>query len=291
MIKNILVPQDGSAHSRAALEYALWLSSRFEACLTGLYVVDVVSLEGPFIHDVSASMGFEPFLNFSARMREVLEGKGREILSSFDESCRASGVKCSGSRVSFGIVTNEICETAKLSDLVVMGRHGVNEEFEHGLLGAVTEGVIRKSPKPVLITPREFKEPRNPLLAYDGSANAAKALHSAAEWSVALKLPLTVICVKKEGAEGRVAKGGKEGAQGGAKMEDAKNYLKPYGIAASFVELAGDPGGAIVEYSREHSHDLVFMGVTRHSRIVEMVLGSTTERLIRSLPVPFLLER
>lgn len=285
MIKNILVPQDGSAHSRAALDYALWLAGRFEACLAGFYIVDVVSLEGPFIHDVSASMGFEPFLNFSTRMREVLEGKGKTVLASFEESCRNSGVKCFGSGVSFGIVSNEICERANLSDLVVMGRHGVNEEFQHGLLGAVTEGVIRKSPKPVLVTPREFNEPRKPLLAYDGSPNAAKAMHSAAEWARALALPLTVICVSKEG------EGAKRGGRGDKGIDEAKNYLKPYGIEARFIEITGDAPEQIVKYSRENSHDLIFMGVTRHSRIVEMVLGSTAEHLIRALPVPFLLER
>lgn len=279
MIKNILLPQDGSAHSRSALGYALWLAGKFEACLTGLYVVDIVSLEGPFIHDISASMGFEPFINFSTKMREVLEEKGKNILASFEEECARASIPCSDKRTSAGIVTNEICAMANLADLVVMGRHGVNEEFQHGLLGNTTEGVIRKSPKPVLVTPKEFRAPERPLLAYDGSQNASKAMHSAAEWAKTLGAPLTVISVSREG-EGK-----------GKGMKEARNYLKPYGIDASFAELAGDAPSLIEKYYRDNSHDLLFMGARRHSKIVEMVLGSTTEHLLRALPGPFFLER
>ena len=92
MIKTILVPQDGSTYGKAALDYSKWLSGRFGAGLVRLHVVDVVSLEGPFLHDLSGSLGFEPFLNFSAKMREALEERGKTILTAFDEACAAKGV-------------------------------------------------------------------------------------------------------------------------------------------------------------------------------------------------------
>ena len=46
MIKNILVPLDGSEHSKAALEYAIWLTQGFHGTLFGLHVIDTVSIEG-----------------------------------------------------------------------------------------------------------------------------------------------------------------------------------------------------------------------------------------------------
>ncbi|MBI5344100.1 MAG: universal stress protein [Deltaproteobacteria bacterium] len=269
MIKRILVTQDGSSYGRAALDAGLWLAKGFQASLTGLYVVDIVFLEGPFLHDISASIGFEPLLNFSAKMQEVLLGRGKDILSSFDEACRSSSVPSESLAVT-GIVTNEICDQARLSDLVIVGRKGVNEKFEHGLLGAVTEGVIRKSPRPVLVVPAEFKAPQNPLLAYDGSPNASKAMHSAAEWAKALGSPLTVAAVSKEGKAGEA-------------LFEAEKYLKPYGISVKLVPLSGDPPDAMERYARENKHDLIFMGVCRHPRLIEMVLGSAAEHLIRSL--------
>lgn len=277
MIKKILIPQDGSAYGKSALDYSLWLSKKFGAALVGVHVVDVVSLEGPFLHDISGSLGFEPFLNFSTKMREALESRGKNILSAFEEACASTGAECE-SLISFGIVPNEICDKAKLADIVIMGRRGVNAQFEYGLLGSTTESVLRRSPKPVLIVPDEFREPRNPLLAYDGSQNASRAMHSAAEWAKTLNLPLTVLTVSATEEEDSL-------------LNDAKSYLKPYGLQTSFVHKKGDPPIEIEKYYKENGHDLLFMGTSHHSRLVEMVLGSTTEHVMRMVEGPFFLER
>jgi nucleotide-binding universal stress UspA family protein len=278
LIKKILLPQDGSPNAKAALECGLWLAGKFDASLVGLNVVDIVALEGPFLHDVSGSLGFEPFLNFSTKMKEALEANGRTILNSFTEECRKAGFGHE-THLSFGIVVNEICEKAKLTDLVVMGRRGVNARFEYGLLGSATEGVIRKSPRPVLVVPASFKPPANPLLAFDGSTNATKAMRSAAEFSKTLALPLTVLTVTRKKEEGE------------AILKDAEDYLRPYGIEAKFVSIKEDPPVGIEKFYKENDHDLLFMGSSRHSRVVEMVLGSAAEHVIRAVEGHFFLER
>src|SRR5213078_3886303 len=79
MIKTILVALDGSEHADAALQYALWLAERVRATVVGLHVIDVVSIEGSFLHDISGSLGFEPYLDFSAKMREALRERGGEV--------------------------------------------------------------------------------------------------------------------------------------------------------------------------------------------------------------------
>jgi nucleotide-binding universal stress UspA family protein len=277
LIKKILLPQDGSPNAKAALDCGLWLAGKFDAHLVGLNVVDIVALEGPFLHDVAGSLGFEPFLNFSTKMKEALEANGRTVLNSFTEECLKAGVGHE-THLSFGVVVNEICEKARLADLVVMGRRGVNARFEYGLLGSVTEGVIRKSPGPVLIVPERFRVPARPLLAFDGSANATKTMHSAAEFSKALALPLTVLTVAKK-------------KEAGAILKDAEDYLGPYGIESKFVSVEGDPPVEIEKFYKENNHDLLFMGPSRHSRVVEMVLGSATEHVMRAVEGPFFLER
>ncbi|MBI4949366.1 MAG: universal stress protein [Deltaproteobacteria bacterium] len=278
MIKNILIPQDGSENAGAALEYGLWLARKFKAGLIGLHVVDVVALEGPFLHDLSGSLGFEPFLNFSAKMREALETRGKTIISAFEAACAKEGLE-SESSVGYGVVAGEICDKARLADLVILGRRGLNARFEYGLLGSTTEAVLRRSPKPVMVVPERFAGPQRPLLAYDGSPTASRAMHSAAEWASAFDLPLTVVSVAAEN-EGEPAF-----------LKDAENYLKPYGVRASFVALKGDAPIAIERYCKDNGHDIVFMGASHHSRIVAMVLGSTSEHVMRNVEVPFFLER
>jgi nucleotide-binding universal stress UspA family protein len=277
MIKNILVPHDGSAHAASAVGYALWLAKKFEATVTGLHVVDTVALEGSFLHDISGSMGFEPFMDFSSKMRAILEENGKTVLENFISRCGENNVECHET-LSSGIVSTSICEQAKLADLVVMGRRGSNAGFEYGLMGSVAEAVVRKSSKPVMVVPEEFKEPTSALISYDGSTNASKALGSAAEFSKAFSMPLTVLTVSH----------GKEGA---VKLKDAEDYLKPYEVDSKLVHIKGDTPVEIVEYLNKNEHDLIFMGSSHHSRVFELVLGSTTEFVLRAVNIPFFLEK
>src|SRR3972149_1959580 len=145
MIKNILVPLDGSDHSRAALEYGLWLAQKFNGALFGQHVIDTVSVEGTYFHDISGSLGFEPYLDFSTRMREVLEERGKAILEDFGRRCREKGLRHEGF-LDMGIVANEICERSKMADLVVLGHRGINEKFSTGLLGRTAESGSRRWP-------------------------------------------------------------------------------------------------------------------------------------------------
>jgi len=279
MIKSILVGVDGSEHSRAGVEYAFWLAERFRGEVLGLHVVDIVSIEGSFLHDVSGSLGFEPYLDFSSKMREALNERGRGLLASFLEEAGRRDVRADTMMV-MGVVANEIAERARTADLVIIGRRGLNEKFSTGLLGGTVESVSRKCPKPVFISPDQFRPCRTPLLAYDGSARAASAMHVAAEFCATLALPLSVLTVHKEITEGERI------------LAEAQAYLRPYDLEASFqLEQTGKAPERIAAILRERGHDLLFIGAYGHSRVIEMVLGSTTEYVLRNASCPVFLNR
>ena len=278
VIRNILVALDGSQHAEGALEYALWLASRLHARLVGVHVIDIVSIEGSFLHDVSGSLGFEPYLDFSSKMREALHERGRALLELFRTRCADRGVTCD-TALPLGVVANELCDQARTADLVVLGHRGVNEQFSTGLLGGTTESVARKSPKPVLVCPSTFREVTKPMLAYDGSQRASAAMHTAAEVTSALGLPLTVVHVARDGGDGETV------------LAEARRYLAAYDVAVTYEVLAGPPHQRIVEVLQSGGHDLLFIGAYGHSRIIEMVLGSTTEYVLRNSPAPVFLTR
>ena len=280
MIKSILVALDGSDHSTAASQYAMWLAERLQATVIGLHVVDVVSIEGSgsFLHDISGSLGFEPYLDFSSKMREALHDRGRTLLDGFLESARQRSIRADV-QLTTGIVANEICEQARTADIVVVGHRGLNERFSTGLLGGTTESVTRKCPKPVLVTPSQFRPITRALLAYDGSQRAAAAMREAAELCADLALPLAVLHVgKDDGATHKV-------------LEEARRYLAAYSIATEFLARSGYPNETILDVMAENAYDLLFVGAYGHSRIIEMVLGSTTEYVLRNSPSPLFLCR
>ena len=278
MIKSIVVGVDGSDHSRSALQYATWLAGRFDATVTGLHIVDIVSIEGSFFHDISGSLGFEPYLDFTSKMREALQERGTTLLEEFTKTCRAEGVR-SETALRIGIVPSEICERAREADLVVLGSRGANQRFTTGLLGGVTESVTRQCSKPVLVTPLDFEPPRSPLLAYDGSQRASAAMHVAAEVCSGLELPLAVLTVCRDADEGERV------------LDQARRYLSSYALATTTHVVDGHAYEKIPSEIARHGYDLVFMGSHGHGRVLEFVLGSTTEYVLRNVPCPVFLNR
>ncbi len=279
MIKHILLALDSSDHARTAFQYALWLAERFQAELSGLHVIDLVSVEGPFFQDISGALGFEPYLDVTGKVRQALHERGQQLLAEFTTTCAERKIAHKTALVT-GVIANEICERTRTSDLVVIGHRGNNERFSTGLLGGTAESVTRKSPCPVFITPMQFQPITNPLLAYDGSPRASSAMHLAAEFCAALRLPLTVLSVAHR------EKNGEE-----KNLEEARHYLSSYGMPLTLRHTVGHANQQIVEYIKGQGHDLLFIGAYGHSRIIEMVLGSTTEYVLRNAPCPVFLSR
>jgi len=59
-------------------------------------------------------------------------------------------------------------------------------------------------------------------------------------------------------------------------------------VEATETIVAGTPHTEIVEYARRNDIDLIVMGTHGHSGVGRLLLGSTTERVIRKTSVPVL---
>jgi nucleotide-binding universal stress UspA family protein len=278
MIKRILVGIDTSEHSRTAQTYGFHLARRLRATLIGVHVVDIVSIEGSFFHDISASLGLEPYLDFSSKMREILDARGKAVLEDFAQAARRENLPAE-IVLEMGVVPNQLCERAKAADLLMIGHRGVNERFSTGLLGSTTESVARKSPRPMLVSPIRFREITRALLAYDGSDRASRAMRAAAEFAATLDVPLVVITVARDLKLGERT------------LNQARSYLEPYSIRAEFKLVQGHAHEGIIGSLKEFDADLLFIGAYGHSRIIEMVLGSNTEYVLRNAPCPVFMSR
>ncbi len=278
MIKKLLVGIDTSEHSRNAQAYAFHIAHRLNASVIGLHVVDIVSIEGSFFHDISGSLGLEPYLDFSSRMREVLTARGRQVLDEFTAAAGRENVPVE-TVLDMGIVANQICERARSADLVMIGHRGVNERFSSGLLGSTAEAVARKCPRPLFISPMKFREIQRIVLAYDGSERASRAMRAAAEFASSLSIPIAIVTVARDPRIGERT------------LEDARKYFEPYTLQTEFKLLSGHANEEIVRFIKDYDADLLFIGAYGHSRIIEMVLGSTTEYVLRNTPCPVFLSR
>lgn len=276
MIRKLLVPTDGSAHAQAGIDYAVDLATQHEAQLHGLYVVDVRLLEGPFLRDLSASLGTAPFVNYQNNVSLILEERGQAALGAFSDACKKAGLLHETTQMT-GQVVGSIVEQGQLVDLIVMGRSGEHADWLDGVLGSTTEGVVRRAKCPVLVTDRSQARIDQVVVAYDGSGHARQALHLAADLGESWGGKYAVIVVSDEHAE--------------RWLDEARSYMEAHSIEVEYVSRKGDPREEILGFCEEENADLLLMGAYGHSKVREMLLGSTTAHLINHAGCPVLLTR
>ena len=278
MIKSILIPSDGSPNSKTALEYGIYLSSKFKAEITGLNIVDIKALEGPFFSDVSGALGFSPYQNYLPKFQEILEERGNIVLEEFKKICEEKSVRPKIKRLS-GIIPNVIADEGKKVDLIIVAQRGEHAEWSSGLLGSTTESVVRKSLRPVLVTSKTFRPFKTILHAYDGSSESNKAMKLACELVHSLEAKLKIVLVMSNKEKGKSI------------LSEAEEFIAPYHLNADIEQLKGQTAKEILSYVETNSVDLIIMGAFGHSRIHELILGGTTAYVLRNSVVPILLNR
>jgi nucleotide-binding universal stress UspA family protein len=76
-----------------------------------------------------------------------------------------------------------------------------------------------------------------------------------------------------------------------AHMAWARALLEASGVSPHTEMIPGHADQVIADYVHERNMDLVVMGAYGHSRVRQLMVGSTTTTMIRSCLVPILLVR
>lgn len=278
MLKSLLVAVDGSEYSQGAVECVAALAGSSKPRCTLLYVIDVVSLEGPFLADLSGSIGLTPFLDFQQKVRTAMEQKAADVLASGCSTLKQKEIECE-TRTETGIVSRSICSEAMEYDAVIIGRRGEHARWKGFLLGSVVEDVVRGSSKPVIVTPKSVKPICRILAAYDGSRTANRALGIGASLAEGLGVPMAVVSVSSDGREGN------------GLLDEAESFLEPHGIKPEKILESGPVVDGILSATDRAECDLIVMGAFGHSRVRKLILGSTTDGILRQSAVPVLLYR
>lgn len=276
MMKSLLVAVDSSLHAQAALEHTVELAGLYQARVTGLHVLDVRFLEMPPYLDYSYAFESVPPILAPLDMMDKSRDKAERLLGDLRARVEKAGLVVEV-RAEEGVPGQVIADIAEEQDLVVLGKRGEHAKWGRDLLGSTAEAVIRRSAVPVLLTEEQARPVKSALVLFDGSEPADRGLRLAADLATRTSVEVRVLTVDDDPKHGQ------------ATLDTARAYLEPLGLTTAFSVLSGRVSKAAGAMLAKEPADLLVMGMRGHSAFMHLILGHTTEQLMRSAQIPVLL--
>jgi nucleotide-binding universal stress UspA family protein len=172
-----------------------------------------------------------------------------------------------------------ISDRARWVDLVTIRVDRPPSNQPLARLGSSIAMLLRRCPRPVLTVPEHHRPIERAILAYDGSPKADEALYVGAYLTGRWQLPLTVVTVLEgNGADDET-------------QASAKTQLADYGVEAEFVCETGQVAAVLLDVATRSSCDLIIMGGYGFNPLLEVVLGSTVDEILRTAAAPVLVCR
>jgi len=275
--KRILCPVDFSDQSAAALRVARVIAHAFGS---EVVVLHAQRLEVPVYFTVAQTQALRTQLRRSARAaqnhasdlakRQLPKGVERRVMVVEDDPVTAI-LK----------VQKEI-----RADLIAMGTHG-RGGLARVRLGSIAESVLHQAEVPVLtVGPRMKRTARadaihQVLCPVDYTPSSQKALEHAATLTASTGAELTVAHIDEAPLD--------KNAQDS--LRELCDWIPPAVRAHCAVEEVvkqGDAAEQIVAEAEKSHADLLVLGQQPRNRLGTVLLGSTTELVIRTAPCPVL---
>jgi nucleotide-binding universal stress UspA family protein len=200
------------------------------------------------------------------------------------ERCKAAQVPARWI-VEVGGVADGICQWGRWSNLAVVSLSHPPGDQPLARLESGFRALIQRCPLPVLAVPSRAEASnigapgRSMLLAYDGSSKADEALFVSTYLSAQWEVPLVVVSVDEQRRAASLA------------LTRAWKYLMGHGVHATYVGKRGPVGDVVLDVAQEHRSALIVMGGYGFSPMVQIVLGSAVDQVLRSCMRPVLICR
>jgi nucleotide-binding universal stress UspA family protein len=268
LFSDVLVAVNGTEDGWRAVDIALQVAAREEGRLVGLHVIP------------SRGPGRRAWQHVFRRVNPRV----RSLENEFVERCQAAHVPAHWT-VEVGGVADSICQWGRWSSLAVVSLSHPPENQPLARLGSGFRALVQRCPLPVLAVPSRTQvvnigaSGQSVLLAYDGSPKADEALFVSTYLSAQWGVPLVVVSVDEPRRAASLA------------LTRAWKYLVDHGVHATYVGKRGSVGDVVLDVSQEHESALIVMGGYGFSPMVQIVLGSAVDQVLRSSRRPVLICR
>jgi len=282
---------DGSVYSHSVCDHAAWAAARMTAPLQLVHVLGRREIS-TLPTDFSGSLGTgaqEMLLTELAALDEqkskLAQARGRLILEEAEARIAARRAEDGiapptvTSALRRGDIVDTVGEIERDAGLLVVGKRGEAADFAKLHLGSNLERIARASRKPVLVAARAFSPIRRFLIAFDGGPSAIKAVEHIAAGPLLRGLRCTILLAGSVDGESR------------RQLDTAAARLRNAGFDVLAAVEPGYPEDVISARVEQGGADLLVMGAYGHSRIRNLIIGSTTTEMVRSCRIPVLMFR
>lgn len=277
---------DGLSNHNATIDWAAWSALRLQTPLELLHVLERPAHQAA-LADYSGTIGLgahESLLHELSALDErrgaLLQEAGRRLLAEARARASAAGITQLDTRLRHGELVDNVLELEPQTRLLVLGQHGHAHPTGKVHLDHHVERVIRATHRPVLVaTNTPFAAPRKIVIAFDGSPTACKMVDAVAASPLFQGLPMVLVSAGSAAASGQLQR------------EQAHQTLTAAGFSTMVESLSGEPEEAIAAYVKNGNAALLVMGAYGHSRIRQLIVGSTTSTLLRLSTIPVLVMR
>ena len=277
---------DGLVSTAAVIDCAAWSAQRLNAPLEFLHVLEHQP-DRAALSDYSGAIGLgaqEALLlelsELDARRSKLAQDAARQLLACARDRAAALGVTQLDGRLRHGELVDTLQEAEADARLFVLGEHYHATRPSRIHLDHHVERVIRSVKRPVLVATQErFEAPDRFVMAFDGSATARTTVAMVATSPLLKGLPVLV------------AMAGADNATTQQQLEWARGTLEAVGFEVTLAVVPDEPEQALPALVQSEGAGLLVMGAYGHSRIRQLIVGSTTTTLLRLSEVPVLILR
>jgi nucleotide-binding universal stress UspA family protein len=298
-IQNVLLPTDFSDTADQALAKAIDVAEHFGATLHLFHVIDHLDPSWYGITNVQ-----EETIRLRDQIRNEAEALLEEMASSEPSLSLSTEIAL---EFSFN-VPSTVMEYAGANDidLIVMGTHG-RGGFGRFMLGSVANKLVRRAPSPVLtVNPSASDDapPEDPattgvLAPIDFSKYARTALRAAKTFAHTYDVPLHLLFVAEKRTVPTFRDTGIPGVgvvgmdddiieNATPALDDLNQDVGGPTVTARYHVRHGAAAHAIVDVAQEQDLNLIVMATRGLSGLDRWMLGSTTERVVRTSTCPVL---
>ena len=277
----VLAALDRSTYADSVADHAGWAAARAGAPLVLLHALDRDGAGSS--RDLSGNLAFgsqeallEQLAAIDAERAKLAQEQGRILLAHADAHVAERFDLQAETRLRHGALVDTLLDAEKDVRLFVIGKRGEHADFAKGHLGSNLERVVRAVHRPVLVASRAFRPVQRFMIAFDGSATTRKCVDTVVASPLLKGLPGVLLAV---------------GDSAPAGMDEAAGKLRGAGFQVQTRVAPGTPDAVIAAQVAEHGIDLLVMGAYGHSKIRQLIVGSTTTQVLRSCTIPVLLLR